>query len=132
MKPTLVFLLAAVFALALTGCPHTAAVANKLPPPPRPQPVAHTAGLTAFPATIDRGGSVQLSWSTQNASTVSIEGIGEVAATGSRQVRPNDSTTYHLTAKGNGGAAEAGARVTVNASITKITNQPKKSCSPGT
>jgi len=93
MKSTLVFLLAAVFALALTGCHHTAAVANKMPPTPPPQPVAPTAGLTASPATIDRGGSVQLSWSTQNASTVSIEGIGEVAATGSRQVRPNDSTT---------------------------------------
>jgi len=126
MKSTLVFLLAAVFALALTGCHHTAAVANKMPPTPPPQPVAPTAGLTASPATIDRGGSVQLSWNTQNASTVSIEGIGDVAATGSRQVRPNDSTTYHLTAKGNGGAAEAGARVTVNASVTKITGSTEE------
>src|SRR6267142_2188670 len=103
MKSTLVFLLAVVFALALTGCHHTAAVANKVPPTPPPQPVAPTAGLTASPATVDRGGSVQLSWNTQNASTVSIEGIGEVAATGSRRTTPNDSTTYHLTAKGSGG-----------------------------
>ena len=34
---------------------------------------------------------------------------------GSRQVTPTDSTTYHLIAKGAGGTQDATARVTVNA-----------------
>jgi peptidoglycan-associated lipoprotein len=120
MKSTLVLLSAAVFALALTGCHHTVAVSNPVPPAPPAPPAAPTASLTASPAVIDRGGSVQLSWNTQNASTVRIEGIGEVAATGSRQINPADSTTFHLTAKGSGGDAEASARVTVNTPAAKI------------
>jgi peptidoglycan-associated lipoprotein len=46
---------------------------------------------------------------------VSIDGIGAVQASGSQQVTPADSTTYHLVAKGAGGTQEATARVTVNA-----------------
>jgi peptidoglycan-associated lipoprotein len=40
--------------------------------------------------------------------------VGEVAAAGSRRIIPTDSTTYHLVARGDGGMAEANARVTVN------------------
>jgi peptidoglycan-associated lipoprotein len=45
---------------------------------------------------------------------VGIDGIGPVDTSGSRQVTPADSTTYHLIAKGAGGTQEATARVTVN------------------
>jgi len=38
-----------------------------------------------------------------------------VDTSGSRQVTPSDSTTYHLIAKGAGGTQDATARVTVNA-----------------
>ena len=83
------------------------------PPPPPPPPAAPTASLTANPNTVEKGQSTTLTWETSNATDVSIDGIGAVQATGSQQVTPADSTTYHLTAKGAGGTQEATARVTV-------------------
>jgi peptidoglycan-associated lipoprotein len=85
------------------------------PPPPPPAPTAPTASLSANPNTIDQGQSTTLTWQTTNATDVSIEGIGPVDMSGSRQVTPAESTTYHLIAKGTGGNQDATARVTVNA-----------------
>ena len=85
------------------------------PPPPPPPPAAPTASLTANPNTIDKGQSTTLTWQTSNATDVSISGIGAVSANGSQLVTPPDSTTYTLTAKGDGGSQQATARVTVNA-----------------
>lgn len=85
------------------------------PPPPPPAPNAPTASLSANPNTIDPGQSTTLSWQTSNATDVSIDGIGPVDMSGSRQVTPAESTTYHLVAKGTGGTQDATARVTVNA-----------------
>jgi peptidoglycan-associated lipoprotein len=85
------------------------------PPPPPPPPAAPTASLTANPDTIQRGQSTTLTWQTSNATDVSIDGIGAVQASGSQEVTPADSTTYHLVAKGAGGTQDATARVTVTA-----------------
>lgn len=85
------------------------------PPPPPPAPTAPTASLSANPNTLDKGQSTTLTWQTTNATDVSIDGIGPVETSGSRQVTPADSTTYHLIAKGAGGTQDATARVTVNA-----------------
>lgn len=85
------------------------------PPTPPPAPTAPTATLSASPNTIDKGQSTTLTWQTTNATDVSIDGIGAVDTSGSRQVTPTDSTTYHLIAKGTGGTQDATARVTVNA-----------------
>jgi len=85
------------------------------PPPPPPPPPAPTASLTASPDTVDKGQSTTLTWQTTNASQVSIDnGVGNVQPNGSQQVSPTDSTTYTLTAKGDGGTQTATARVTVN------------------
>jgi peptidoglycan-associated lipoprotein len=86
------------------------------PPPPTPPPalMAPTASLSANPNTLDPGQSTTLTWQTTNATDVSLDGIGPVDPSGSRQVTPADSTTYHLTAKGAGGTQDATARVTVN------------------
>ena len=85
------------------------------PPPPPPPPPAPTASLTASPDTVDKGQSTTLTWQTSNASQVSIDnGVGNVQPNGSQQVSPTDSTTYTLTAKGDGGTQTATARVTVN------------------
>ena len=46
---------------------------------------------------------------------VSIDGIGDVPSSGVKTVTPTASTTYHLVARGDGGSADASARVTVNA-----------------
>src|SRR6266496_3667464 len=85
------------------------------PPPPPPPAAAPTASLTASPETIDKGQSSTLTWKTENATDVSIEGIGAVQPSGSQSVNPAESTTYTLTAKGTGGTQTATARVTVNA-----------------
>src|ERR1039457_4966715 len=84
------------------------------PPTPPPAPTAPTATLSASPNTIDKGQSTTLTWQTTNATDVSIDGIGAVDTSGSREVTPADSTTYHLIAKGTGGTQDATARVTVN------------------
>ena len=84
------------------------------PPPPPPAPNAPTASLSANPNTVDAGQPTTLTWQTTNATDVSIDGIGAVDPSGSRQVTPVDSTTYHLVAKGTGGTQDATARVTVN------------------
>ncbi len=83
------------------------------PPPPPPPPPAPTASISVSPDTIQQGQSATLSWQTSNATDVSIDGIGAVQASGSQQVSPSDSTTYHLTAKGAGGTQEASTRLTV-------------------
>jgi peptidoglycan-associated lipoprotein len=107
---TLVFALGTIMFLG--------ACAKKVAPPPPPPPPAATpptASLSANPNTINQGQSTTLTWQTTNATDVSIDGIGPVDPSGSRQVTPADSTTYHLMAKGAGGTQDATARVTVNA-----------------
>lgn len=86
------------------------------PPPPPPPPPQPTASLTANPDTVNKGQSTTLTWQTTNATDVSIDnGVGAVQPNGSQQVSPAESTTYTLTAKGEGGNQTATARVTVNA-----------------
>src|ERR1039457_5496351 len=79
---------------------------------PAPTPVAQ---ITATPSFISAGDEVQLSWRTTDATSVSIDGIGDVPTSGVKTVTPSVSTSYHLVAKGAGGTADASARVTVNA-----------------
>jgi peptidoglycan-associated lipoprotein len=115
--------IAIILAVVVSGCRHQQPVAKTNPvntQPPAPSPVA---SLTANPANVDRGQPVQLSWNTQNATSVTIEGIGQVSASGSRTIAPQSSTTYHLMAKGEGGDAEANARVTVNVPTTTTTTK---------
>lgn len=108
----LTFGLALVFAvLALGGCAKKVAVAKPAPPPP--PPAAPTATLSASPADLQKGQSTQLTWSTENATEITIDALGTVPASGTRSVTPAESTTYKLLAKGPGGTQEANARVTV-------------------
>lgn len=81
-----------------------------VPPPPAPTPKAI---LTANPITIAVGQASTLTWSTDFATDVSIDGIGKVDPSGSRSVVPTESTTYRLVAKNDTGSTEATARVTV-------------------
>jgi peptidoglycan-associated lipoprotein len=89
---------------------------KKEPPPvtpPPPPPPAPTASLSANPNSVQRGQATQLTWRTEHATDVTIEGVGAVQPAGSRSVTPEQSTTYRLVAKGPGGTQEATARVTV-------------------
>jgi peptidoglycan-associated lipoprotein len=97
--------------LLATGCHKK--VAKSTPPSP-PPPAAPTATLSASPNVIQSGQATTLTWQTQNANDIDIQGLGMVSASGSRSVTPSESTTYTLVAKGPGGTQDASARVTVN------------------
>jgi peptidoglycan-associated lipoprotein len=94
------------------------------PPPPPPAVQAPTASLTANPAAIQQGQSSTLSWTTQNATEITLEGVGRVGPSGSQLVVPSTSTTYRLTAKGAGVTQEAIARITVTAPPPPTTFTP--------
>src|SRR3990172_6074261 len=99
-----------------TGCRNQpVAVAPPPPPPPAaPPPAPPTVTLQAAPPTIQRGQSVTLTWSSNNATTLNLApGVGNVAPQGSTSVSPADSATYTITATGPGGTANASASVTV-------------------
>jgi len=97
--------------LAVSAC------SKKQPPPPTPVPPppapAPKAMLTANPNTITAGQASTLTWSTDFASEVSIDGIGKVDPSGSMKVLPSESTTYRLVAKNESGMKDATARITV-------------------
>lgn len=105
-----IFIIALAALLLVAGCQKKTATA---PPPPPPPPAQPTASISVNPDSIQPGQATQLTWRTENANDVSIDGIGKVDANGSQSVSPASSTTYHLVAKGPGGAQEATARVTV-------------------
>jgi peptidoglycan-associated lipoprotein len=90
------------------------------PPPPAPAPVAPAnkptiSYFTAEPTTITSGQPASLRWSVDDATDVQIDnGIGSVSPNGRRAVYPTGTTTYHMTATGPGGSAEAFATVTVS------------------
>jgi len=108
-----VVLLAAFVAVA--GCKKKEApLGTETAPPSAPMAEAPTAQITATPTVISAGDQVVLSWRTTNATTVSIDGIGDVPSSGVKTVTPATSTSYHLVAAGSGGTADATARVTVN------------------
>ena len=106
-----VFLLVALVAIA--GCKKKE---KPLPPAAEAPPAAPapTAQLTATPSSISAGDQVQLMWKTTDATSVSIDGIGDVPTSGVKSVTPSTSTSYHLVARGEGGTADATARVTVS------------------
>lgn len=108
--------------LSLAGCNKKAAQAT--PPTPPPPPATPTATLAASPDVIQQGQSTTLTWQTNNASDITIEGLGTVSASGSKTISPGSSTTYTLTAKGPGGSQNASARVTVNARMAAAAPQP--------
>ena len=87
---------------------------------------APTVTLTANPAAINSGQSSTLTWSSTNATSLSIDnGIGAVQASGTQTVSPTQTTTYTITATGAGGTVTAQATVTVNAAPTvTITANP--------
>jgi peptidoglycan-associated lipoprotein len=100
-------------ALVLAGCHKKVATTPPAPPPPQPPPAA-TAHIMATPSTIQQGGSSTITWTTTNATQVTINGLGTVPPNGSRSVTPTSSTDYTLTATGAGGApVQAVTRITV-------------------
>ena len=115
-KRSLALLVGLLGVVLLAGACHKKQVAAPPPAPPPPPPPAPTVHLTAEPSTVEKGQSVTLSWTSQNATDLALDpGVGKVQAQGSTTVTPQESTTYTLTANGPGGSVTETARVTVTA-----------------
>lgn len=86
-----------------------------------PAPAAPTASFTDDFTTITSGQAVTLSWSTSNATSVSIDhGIGAVGTSGTKIVTPTSTTSYILTATGSGGTVTKTLTVTVGSVNTPV------------
>lgn len=118
---------AAVLMMTAEGCKKKTPVATPPPPAPAaapaeappPAPVAvRINSFTGEPRSIERGQSATLRWSVGNATDISIDqGLGTVAANGSRQVFPGQTTTYTLTAKGASGQDSRSVTIEVASSV---------------
>ncbi|MCC6337875.1 MAG: lamin tail domain-containing protein [Myxococcales bacterium] len=113
MTTTTRSLLIAASVVLATGCPPKPA--DPLPPPP----AAKISSFTVTPASVPTPGDmVTLSWSTTDATSVSVEqvGVGPVSATGasgSATVAVQVNTIFVLTARGEGGTDARSVGVTV-------------------
>ena len=122
---TLLGLLA--FLVVSAGCSHRVA-SNPPAPAPAPAPPAQpTVSLEASRSDISSGQSVTLRWTATNATSVSVTPeVGNVAAEGTTNVTPAQSTTYTATAMGPGGSATASARVTVTVPAPAAAATPRQ------
>ena len=77
-----------------------------------------TVKLSASPASIERGQSTTLTWSSTSAESAEIDpDVGAVPTSGTRKVSPNTTTTYRITVTGvNGQTVTASVTVTVSVS----------------
>jgi OOP family OmpA-OmpF porin len=107
--------------ISFGGTPAVSKLADPPPPPApvakpvvAPPPPAPLASLTASPASIMKGQSSTLTWTSQNATSCDIlPGIDSVQPQGSTTVTPDNNTLYTLTCKGEGGTAMSTATVSV-------------------
>ena len=132
-KREFAFILTALFCLQLmlvVGCKKPTPPPPPPPPveqPPPPPPAKPSVSLSAEPSSIERGKSATLKWSSQNATSASLnEGVGAVPTSGSREVFPTQSTTYQITAKGAGGEDTATTRVTVRVPPPPEPQEPER------
>ena len=110
-------------ALANGLCPRKVEAPMPAPVVVAPPPAAPTVSISANPATVEQGQCSMLAWSTTGVSSASIEGIGSVDPSGSRQVCPGSTTQYTITAMGDGGTRTESTTVTVNPPPVKV--EPK-------
>lgn len=96
-------------------------------------PMPRIVRFTAAPTEILVGENASLVWQVEDATDVSISGIGTVALTGTTTVSPNATTTYVLTARNASGEVTAETVVTVipQVRIINFTANPSTSPRPG-
>ncbi|OGY29735.1 MAG: hypothetical protein A3F35_00210 [Candidatus Woykebacteria bacterium RIFCSPHIGHO2_12_FULL_45_10] len=87
--------------------------------------------FSASPGSITSGQSSTLSWTSSNATTVTINnGVGTVAVNGTKVVSPTSSITYLATATGLGGSVSKSTSITVNGVPPPVVVVPPPSVSP--
>src|SRR5258707_3428820 len=93
-------------ALALMANGKNPIATAQLSPPAFP-----SVALNASAVSAQAGQPVTLTWSSTNATSITLEpSVGSVAAQGSTTVRPSQSTTYTVTATGPAGSTYASAQ----------------------
>ncbi len=98
------------YTMTVTGAGGTATCSTSVTVIPRP-----SCTITADKTEIDAGGNVTLSWTTENANSASISGIGNVGLSGSYTVHNLlQSTTYTMTVSGDGGESTCSVSINVN------------------
>jgi hypothetical protein len=86
-----------------------------------------TAQISSSAGQIACGGSSRLTWFSTDAVGGQISGLGDVAASGEREVQPKETTTYTLTATGPGGNATASTTVNVGTAVqASLTVSPEE------
>lgn len=81
--------------------------------------------FTANPSAITVGNESLLTWDVTDATSVKIEpGVGDVKASEAAIVKPDETTTYTLTATNSAGSVIGTTTVEVNPSIKSMTIQP--------
>src|SRR5499427_5235580 len=111
-----------LLALALMANGKNPIAAAQLVPPP----VSPSVALSASPASAQAGQPVMLTWSSTNATSITLEpSVGGVAPQGSTTVKPSQSTTYTVTATGPGGSAHASAQVTITPTPPQATGRER-------
>jgi peptidoglycan-associated lipoprotein len=107
------------------GCKKKPVATTPPAPAPAPAPAQPTVTLSADPTSISKGDSSTLSWTSTNATQLTIAPeVGTVTAEGSTKVTPAGSTTYTITASGPGGSANSTARVTVSTPAPPVEPAP--------
>ena len=90
------------------------------PPPPPPEPPVIVA-FSATPTQISAGESATLLWNVTGVTTISIDqGIGDVAAAGTKEVSPATTTTYILSATNTAGTTTGSVKITVGNNGKKL------------
>jgi peptidoglycan-associated lipoprotein len=112
----------AVLALFAAGCNKKPVSASKPSYTPPPTGVKPTVTFSADKTSINQGESAKLTWTTTDATNVSISPeVGAVTLQGSTTVSPAASITYTLTASSAGGNTDASVRISVNGPTTTAT-----------
>jgi peptidoglycan-associated lipoprotein len=103
----------------ITSPPPPTAPPPSQPTETRPEPLGvRINSFTGEPRSIERGQSATLRWSVGNSTDIAIDqGLGAVAANGSRQVFPSQTTTYTLTARGGSGEDTRSVTIEVSSSV---------------
>jgi hypothetical protein len=78
-----------------------------------------TCAISASPVTISSPGNATITWSSTNAATANLEGIGPVSINGSQNVSPITNTSYVLTVTNSSGTT-ASCNTTVSVTVSSV------------